>query len=397
MSQENSESWKPFRPTEADLKSIASDVADIPAIQEKLLDEHKDLQVADRVAHQYQIAGGQVHLKIADDVPVSIKGIGLFEPAASYMGVGRISTCLGTPHIETNPDMLGAMVAFQTRHGQRVDFLALNDPTAPTDNHQDFMDVLRATGESAGAHIPLIGDWGAYDVGNLMAEQTVFALALNKRMGLIKAGKCLAHITGQTLRTFRSSTAWQTYWTGIVELGGAAGKFTFVPSRDENQHPGFRPGEYHLSDDWRKRQAEGNIEFRVYWIPYLNETATPTTVLTHPWVEDHKLAVGTLTFPRSDATSPEAQMWADLVAEMGATPAHWVVDRDNTIPYPASEFGNARKIAYALSQHGRDALHADLYRSVFESGEIGLDLKKELQQRREAKRNLDHVDSAPRK
>jgi hypothetical protein len=34
---------------------------------------------------------------------------------------------------------------------------------------------------------------------------------------------------------------------------------------------------------------------------------------------------------------------------------------------------------------------------VFESGEIGLDLKKELQQRREAKRNLDHVDSAPRK
>jgi hypothetical protein len=395
MSADTGDSWKPFRPTETDLQSIANDVADIPVIQRKLVDEHKNLHLPDRVAHEFQIAGGKIKLTIANDIPEQLKGIGLFEPGAQFIGIGRISTGLGTPHLETNPDFLGAMAAFQIRRGERVDFLAINDPSSPADDHLDFMDVLRATGESAGAHIPLIGDWGAYDVGNLMAEQTVFALALNKRMGLIKAGKCLAHITKQTLRTFLSRTAWQPYWTGIVELAGQAGKFTFVPTRDENPHPGFRPGEYHLSDDWRRRQAAGDIDFRLYWIPYLNEQATPTGPLTHPWAEDHKMPVGMLTFPRTDAASDAAQLWASLAAEIGANVANWVANKDNTVKYPSTEFANARRLAYALSQKGRGALDVEHYRTVFETGEIGPELKTELLRRRDAKRNLGHVDSAP--
>ncbi len=394
MSQDSGATWKAFRPTEADLQDIGRDVADIPEIQKKIVDDHKDIHVADRAAHQFQVAGAKVRLVIDQDLPAQIARIGLFQPGAAYTGVGRISTGLGTPHVETNPDFLGFMLAFQTNDGVRVDFLALNDPSSPADNHRDFMDVLRATGDSAGAHIPLIGDWGAYDVGNLMAAQTVFALSLTQKMGMLKAGKCLAHITHQTLRTFRSSTAWQAYWTGIVELNGVAGKFTFVPTRDENQRPGFRPGEYHLSEEWKTRLAAGDIEFRVYWIPYLNESATPTQALTHPWTEDHKTRVATLSFPRTDPESEQAKLWSALAAEMGANSANWVANRNNTIAYPATEFGNARKIAYALSQKGRNALAPDLYRSVFETGQIAPELAAELQRRRDAKRNLGHVDCA---
>jgi hypothetical protein len=230
-----------------------------------------------------------------------------------------------------------------------------------------------------------------------MAEQTVFALALNSRMGLLKAGKCLAHITTQTVRTFMSSTAWQPYWTGIVELGGTAGKFTLVPTRDENKHPGFRPGEYHLSEEWRARQAAGDIDFRLYWIPYLNEQATSTSELTKPWVEDHKVLIGMLTFPCIDSASQDARLWAGLAAEIGANPGNWIADHDNSVAHPPSEFANARKIAYALSQQGRGALDPDLYRNVFDKGEIGPELRKELERRREAKRNLGHVDVAPKK
>ena len=107
-----------------------------------------------------------------------------------------------------------------------------------------------------------MGIWGSYDVPNLIAEQTVFGLALKHRMGWIKAATTLSHLTKQTLRTFHSSTAYQGYWTGIEEIGGTAGKFTFVPVRDENRRPEFRPGERHLSEEWKMRQRSGDVEFQ---------------------------------------------------------------------------------------------------------------------------------------
>ena len=194
-------SWIPFRPNENDLKTTAEDVSEIPAIQQKTLAENKDLRCPDRVAHQYQIAGGKVMFRVADELPVPLQGVGLFQPGAEYIGIGRVSTGLGTPHIETNPDFLGVRLSFQTSSGQRVDFLGINDPTAPTDNHRDFMSVLQATGESAGAHFPVIGEWGAYDVFDLIAQQAEFGDALKDRMGWVKAGRTLVHLTKQTIRT----------------------------------------------------------------------------------------------------------------------------------------------------------------------------------------------------
>jgi hypothetical protein len=160
MAQPNDKSWLPFRPNPEDIKAVAEEVSEISAIQKELLDKDRDLHVLDRVAHQYQIAGSKVFLKLAHHLPAEVQDGGLFELGAEHTGIGRISTGLGTPHFETNPDFLGMMVAFQTQDGHRVDFLGINDPTAPTDNHRDFMDVLHATAKSAGTEVPLIGDWG---------------------------------------------------------------------------------------------------------------------------------------------------------------------------------------------------------------------------------------------
>jgi hypothetical protein len=215
------------------------------------------------VAHQYQIAGGKVKFRVAAVLPAELEGVGLFRPNAEHVGIGRISTGLGTPHLETNPDFLGLMLAFRTET-VIVDFLGINDPAAPADNHRDFMAVLYATGESACAEIPLVGDWGEYDIGNLIAEQKEFGKALLARMGL-KAPNMLAHIAQQTARTFHSNTAWQAYWTGIVEVSGTIGKFTFVPTVDENTFSSV--GSATFSDEWKTRQKAGNVEFLLYWIP----------------------------------------------------------------------------------------------------------------------------------
>jgi len=395
MNEQSIQFWCPFRPNNKELKDIEEDVSEIGEIQQKLLDNHRNLHFLDRVAHQYQIAGGKVIFKVADELPAKLQGIGLFEAGAEYIGIGRISTGLGTPHLETDPDFLGIMVAFQTKNGHRVDFLAINDPTAPTDNHRDFMDVLHATAEAAGAELPVVGDWGERDIGNLIAAQKELADTLKDRMGWIKAGMTLMHISKQSLRTLRSRTAYQNYWTGIVEAGDTAGKFTMVPTKDEDRFPGLRPGERHLSEEWKKRQEEGAVEFLLYWIPYLNEDKTPTRDLTDRWEEEHKQLVGIIKFPKTILDSEEAKMWAILASEMGANPGNWVHNKENTIKEPATEFEVARKIAYQKSQEGRDALAPHLYRSVFDTGQISSDLAQELTKRRMEKEKAGHVSWAP--
>jgi hypothetical protein len=56
--------WCPFRLSPADLEAIGNDVADIPDIQRKILANNPDLKFPDRVAHQYQIAGGRLFFKL---------------------------------------------------------------------------------------------------------------------------------------------------------------------------------------------------------------------------------------------------------------------------------------------------------------------------------------------
>lgn len=393
MTVRDGEPWTPFRPTPAELKAIAEDVAEVRAIQRTLVDHHGDLHMPDRVAHQYQIAGSSVLLRVRDHLPPELDGVGLFEPEAEHVGIGRISTGLGTPHVEPGLDFLGIMLAFRTGDGQRVDFLGINDPSAPTDDHRAFMDVLHATGDAADAGIPLIGALGERDLIDTVAEQTEFVLTLRKRMGVKRALETAGHLVKQTKRTFKSDTAFQAYWTGIVEVGGTAGKFTLVPDGDASPRKGS--GERRLTEEWKNRQKEGDVDFLLYWIPFLNEDETPTDELTEPWEEGHREPVGRVTFPRMDPDSGKAARWAVLASEMGANPGNWVRDTDDTIGEPGTAFGTARKIAYRMSQEGRNALEPERYQSVFESGEIGEELARELERRREEKEKAGHLSRAP--
>ena len=392
VSDENQ--WCPFRPNAADLARIKKDVGEIPDIQRELLNKRADLKFPDRAAHQYQIAGSKVVLQIGNDLPGPLRGVGLFQPSAQYCGVGRISTGLGTPHVETNPDFLGLMVAFQTPEGQRVDFLGINNPTAPTDDHREFMSVLYATGKSAGANVPFIGRLSGHDLVNFAAQETRFSVALTHRVGVIKAGEILHHLTKQTVPTAFSRTAYQRYWTGIAEVGGTAGKFTFVPTRNENLAPDLHAGAHHLTEEWKNRQGRGDIEFQLLWIPFLSEEKTPTKMMTHPWEEDHKQLVGMVAFPKADLDSDEAGLWAVLATEMGANPGNWIADKINSIPEPATEFGVARKLAYQKSQEGRVALEPSSYQTVFNTGTIAPALAEELMRRRDAKLKAGHICQA---
>ena len=62
----------PLRPTPQDLNRIEQEVAAIPALQQELLDRDPALKMRDRVAHQYQIAGGKIVLTIAPTLPANL-------------------------------------------------------------------------------------------------------------------------------------------------------------------------------------------------------------------------------------------------------------------------------------------------------------------------------------
>jgi hypothetical protein len=382
---------------------------EIPGIQQTLVANDPQLQQPDRGAHQQQLAGGRVTLRVTAPLPPELDGLGLFDLSGAagaagvasaaagtreYIGLGRISTGLGCPHIETNPDFLGLMVAFRAPNGRRIDFITINDPTAPTNTPADFIALLKATADATGTSIPG-GSAGTLDIGNVFASQVVLLASLARHAGF-HAPSIAAHVTAQTSRTLRSSTAYQQYWTGIVRARDVLGKFTFVPTDNVNGPRGVSPGETYLSDDWKRRQAAGALEFDLYWIPFLSEEDTPLVDLMHPWREDHRVKVGRVTFPMIDPDARDSRLAALLVAEMGANQGNWM-ETPTSAPtdLPATEYTAARALVYRRSQRERHALADDTYAAYFDRGEIAADLAAELirryNQKRAAKHNVPDV------
>src|SRR5688572_22722510 len=139
-----------FRPGAADLRRVDAEATEITEIQRRIRERHPDLKCVDRAAHQYQIAGSKVVLRVASQLPEGFAHVGLFVPGAEHFAVGRISTGLGMPHVETMPDFLGLRASFVTSAGRQVDFIARSNPALPGDDRLAGMHFLRATAAVAG-------------------------------------------------------------------------------------------------------------------------------------------------------------------------------------------------------------------------------------------------------
>lgn len=349
-----------FNPTVEETRALEALISEITRVQDKLVDNHPQLTRPDRGAHQQQLAGGKVFLTLERSLPPALDGLGIFShdgtPGPHFVGIGRMSTGLGCPHAETDPDFLGLMVAFQAKSGRRIDFITINDPTSPTDTPEEFVALLQATADAAGA------------TGQL-ANQARLLLSLGRHAGL-RAATIASHVTAQTHRTVRSSSAYQQYWTGIVRARDVFGKFTFVPTERSVQTAQGR-GAKVFTDDWRSRTAAGPLPFELHWIPYLNERETPLEDLTTAWRDEHKVRVGTVVFPQVNPETRESKLAALLASELGANPGNWQeTTNDSPGQLPSTRLTAARFLAYRLSQQHRRALPEDSYRSFFEKGEI---------------------------
>jgi len=373
-----------FNPSPEQRHALEALVGQVADVQRTLVVNHPRLQQPDRGAHQPQLAGGRVHLTVAPQLPSELDRLGIFQPASARLGIGRMSNGLGCPHAETDADFLGLMAAFRAPDGRRVDFITINDPGAPTDTPAEFVALLKATADAAngGENRSLV---------DMFASQTRLLLGLARHAG-IHAPAIATQVIRQTARTTRSSTAYQQYWTGVVSARGVLGKFTFVPAQDVNVHRPANAGPHYLTDDWRARQSGGPLEFHLYWIRFLDEAQTPLQDLTRGWAEQHRVRVGSVSFPLVDPLSTAARLEALLASEMGANQGNWIEDdRGGTsFDLPATEYTAARFVAYRVSQKLRNALPDADYASFFEQGAIAPALASELLRRYQAKRAAGH-------
>lgn len=369
-----------FDPTPEQKRALEQIADGIPAVQQMFVKQHPQLAMPDRGAHQQQLAASKVLLTVSDRLPAALDGLGVFEQtqrSAPHTGIGRMSTGLGCPHAETDPDFLGLMVAFRTSSGRRIDFITINDPGSPTDTPEEFLALLKATADAAGS-------------ANLLASQTRLLTSLPRHAGL-RAPAIAAQVIRQTHRTVRSTSAYQQYWTGVVRARDVLGKFTFVPVSDIPTGLDPRRGPAHLTKDWAARQSAGALEFELRWIPFVDERTTPLDDLTRAWAHDHEVAVGTVVFPKIDPESLESKLVVLLATELGANPGNWQETPDAPVSaLPATRFTAARQLAYRASQQARHALPDESYASFFETGEIGAELANELIRRYQEKRAAGH-------
>ena len=374
-----------YSPSPQERRALERLAEEVAGVQQTLVANHPQLAQPDRGAHQPQLGAGKVLLRVNDTLPPELAGLGIFAPtgATPRIGIGRISNGLGCPHAETDADFLGLMAAFRAPDGRRVDFITINDPGAPTDTPEEFVALLKATADAA------VG--GGPGVVNMLASQARLIAGLVRHAGH-RAPAIATQVIRQTSRTQRSSTAYQQYWTGVVRARDVLGKFTFVPSVDLNGPRPATAGEHYLTEDWTNRQQSGPLEFRLYWIPFIDEATTPLEDLTRGWAEDHRALVGSVTFPVADPAAMETKLTALLASEMGANQGNWIEDdRGGAAPeLPATEYTAARFLAYRVSQRTRNALPEAQYATFFEHGAIEPALAAELLRRYQQKRASGH-------
>ena len=237
-----------------------------------------------------------------------------------------MSTGLGCPHAETDPDFLGLMVAFRTANGRRIDFVTINDPTSPTDTPEEFLALLKATADAAGAT-------GLLALADEAARRTGAACRASGRRPLPPMSP------RQTHRTVRSSSAYQQVLDRDRSRAGCVRQVHVRANRRRVRRGVGSRGPTHLTNDWRARQSAGPLVFDLQWIPFLDDSQTSLDDLTRPWAQDHAVSVGTVTFPKIDPNSVEAKLTALLASELGANPGNWQETAEEaTAPLPATRF-----------------------------------------------------------
>lgn len=225
----------------------------------------------DRGQHQKLLLGAVGTLRVSDEIPAAVK-LGPFVAAFALPVACRFSNGQPCPFSDKTPDVRGVALKFFSPQGTETDILATNEGgrshARDAESFMAFADVLVAKIER--------GATGAFE--ELLQEL---------REGKLTAGE-FAHIGAVILKETGlhsvRSLSLENYWGSVVNLGGAAFKYSLLAHNDtpasvesDREHPDY------LRHELLSRLAKAPVKWQLCVQLFVDEESTPVNDASKAW------------------------------------------------------------------------------------------------------------------
>ena len=297
----------------------------------------------DRALHAKANAGVLAEFEVlqhAEGDAAAEARVGMFSEPRVYPALVRFSNGSGRRDTDLRPDVRGIAVKVIGVGGKKLipgmedaktqDFLAIDTPTVPVRDADEFLTLVRAASTPALAPFKLL-----------------FGMGFGRSASVIKA------LLASAKRTVLPP-AETTYFSALpIQYGLYAVHFAFFPieERTEQQTPSVRgAGPNWLGDDLAARLRKGPLryDFRVQF--FQNASKTPIEDASAAWREADApfLTVGRLTLLEQDTKSPRGQRVSEVIEKLSFDPWHAREDLR-----PLGNMMRARNHAYRVSTQAR--------------------------------------------
>ncbi len=289
-----------------------------------------------RALHRKAVAAAKAELRIGNDVPQPLR-VGLFKAPATHECWVRFSNGSGSHQADRKQDVRGIAVKVFGVQGPKAlpgaqtttqDFLAIQIPSTPFKNAEEFVAFVRGAAQPA-TLLP-----------KLVAE-----------LGLIATVKMVAKLAG-TARYKVDSFATARFFSALpIRFGPYAVKYALVP-RQEAGGAADHTGDDFYRADLVKRLAAGPLFYDVKVQPFVDERRTPIEDAGIEWRESDSafIKVAELYLPQQEITSAEGDALAERVESASFDPWHALEEHR-----PLGAMMRARGVAYFDSTQQRKA------------------------------------------
>jgi catalase len=283
----------------------------------------------DRAQHQKQVLGTFGMLRIADDIPEAARFGPFAKASAAYRVACRISNGQPCPQADTESDVRGIAIKLFTDEGVETDLLMTNEGgRSHARNSVQFMAV-------ADIIVALLAEGPVSGIAQSLREMMM------AKLGPIEGARILAILFKETAAHHVDSVTTEHYWGSVVQLGGAAIKYSLHPhpSTLAGMQAASRGDDY-LRDDLIARLRQGLVKWQLGVQFFVDETATPVNDASVVW-KSEIVPVGELEIDASPSADDEAR-----IDRLAFNPANGFAPLGIT---------HARKAVYAASAANRRA------------------------------------------
>jgi hypothetical protein len=334
----------------------------LAALGRRIMWVQKRLQERGHQAHPLRAFHAKIRLgvmnaqlEIRSDLPQTLQ-VGYFVPGKVYESVTvRLSNASGSIQPDADKDMRGIAVRVTVTQTECHDFLLTNGPVPHAQNGTEFVALAEA----------------------LAGSRFLLPWRLLVNLGPFTSIRMFRNLN-RYARANIASLAAETYWSRGAILWGPhnCGRLKLVPANYAPlANPPSKGNADYLRTDLAQRLAAGNIEFDLFFQPFVDEAKTPVEKAAHLWPEDVSVPVpiARLVIPHQDINSIEALSAEDVVDRTAFNP--WNTTADFR---PLGHINRARKVAYGASSAQRLGLRfltEELVRNQVFGGLAGLAFK----------------------